>query len=76
MKAPAIERRHLLCLTVSLLVGVDLLASCDVCHVVDPYVIAGRATAVYTCLALVNVAPQVEVEIFCQGRRLFDHFSL
>lgn len=25
---------------------------------------AGRTTAVYTCLALENVAPQVEVEIF------------
>lgn len=64
LKAPAIVRRHLFCITESLLVDVDFLASFGFCHTVDPYVIAGRTIAVYACLALANVAPQVEGEIF------------
>ena len=46
LKAPAIVRRQLFCITESLLVdGFDFLTSLGMCHTVDPYVMTGRNRA-------------------------------
>lgn len=42
----------------------DFFTPFGVCHAADPEAMAGPTTAVYTCLALKNVAPKVEVDIF------------
>ena len=39
------------------------LISLGVCQMAEPYVIAGRITALYMRLAFAKVAPHVEVEI-------------
>ena len=46
LKAPAMVRRQLFCMTESLLVDIfDFLTSLGMCHTVDTYVMAGRTTA-------------------------------
>ena len=45
------------------------------CHTVDPYIMAGGTTALYTCLALAKVAPQVDVEIFVNVMDCLNIFS-
>ena len=44
-----------------------LFTSFGVCQTIEPYVVAGHTTAVYTCLALANDIPQVDVEVFVKA---------
>lgn len=46
------------------------------CHTACPNTIVGRITALYTCLALRNVAPQVEAVVRVRARVCFAIFSL
>ena len=76
--APVIDLRHLFCNNVAKLATSPvrfLRGSFGKCHTGAPYVIAGRTTAVYTCLALFNVAPHVEVAILV-SHCLRRHFCL
>ena len=64
--APAMTRKHLFCMTSSLLLDSTLvffLASAGMCHAIEPCDMAGRITAVYTWRARRRVAPQVEAAI-------------
>lgn len=48
------------------------LVSFGECHTEAPYVIAGRTTAVYTCLSLLNVAPHVEAVTLAMIYQSYD----
>ena len=63
LNAPVIDLRHLFCNIANFATSpVPFLRdSFGKCHTGASYVIAGRTTAVYTCLALFSVAPHVEV---------------
>lgn len=63
--APVIGHRHLFCNVVSLATGPRplVLVSFVERHIAVLYVIAGRTTAVYTCLALFNVTSHAEATI-------------
>lgn len=60
--APVIDLRHSFCSIVSVVTGSVPFPRMSIgeCHTEAPYVIAGRTTAEYTCLALFSVAPHVE----------------
>ena len=75
LNAPAIVRKHLFCMTASLFeMPFDFFMSFGVCHMVEPYVMAGRTTAVYTWRAFGKVAPHVEVELFVSALDCFVNF--
>ena len=68
--------RHLFCMTASLFeMTFDFWISFGMCHMVEPYVMAGRTTAVYTWRAFGKVAPYVEVVIFVSALDCFVIFS-
>ena len=49
LNAPAIIRKHLFCMTISLFeMSFDFFMSFDVCHMIESYVMTERNTAVYT----------------------------
>ena len=74
LNAPVIVRKHLFCMTASLFeMPFDFFMSFSVCYMVEPYVMAGRTTAVNTWRAFGKVAPHVDVEIFVSA---LDSFRL
>lgn len=79
--APVIDRRHFFCETDIFAAEQVLLSRISLgdCHTEAPYVIAVRTTAVYTCRALLKIAPHVEAAtlisaIDCEA--IFDWISL
>lgn len=61
-----IDFRHLFYRVTSFAIGpaLFLLDFLGVCHISAQYVIARRIIAMYICLALLSVVPQVEAAIF------------
>lgn len=55
--------------------GPFIFISFGVCQITAPYAIAGRTTAVYTCRALLNVAPHVDAATLVNAIDCADIFD-